>query len=154
MTQSIEETETIGILLSDVTRLFWRRLEGAMRADGCDLTAGEARVLVTVARAGGLRQSALAERLFIEPMTLVGFLDRLERHGHVERLVDATDRRAKLVRATELGDTLAGKVKALATAVRAEVTADLDASEIAALRQSLFKIRMTLSGSPEPRSLP
>ena len=60
---TLETEESIPLLLSEVTRMFWRRLEGAMRADGLDFTAGEARALVHAFKAASLRQTSLAERM-------------------------------------------------------------------------------------------
>ncbi|TBW36305.1 MarR family transcriptional regulator [Siculibacillus lacustris] len=146
--------DTLGILVSDVARLFWRRLEAAFRDAGLDFTSGEARVLITLVErcdGGGSRQSRLAERLHIEPMTLVGHLDRLEARGLVERRPDADDRRAKIVRATEAGLSVAATIGTIAARVRAAMAADLDAQEVAALSSLLHRVRANLATSPAAR---
>lgn len=136
--------DSIAVLLSDVTRLFWRRLEAGLREAGLDFTAGEARTLVNVARQGGLRQSVLAERMRIEPMTLVGFLDRLESRGLVVRLPDPADRRAKLIAPTDAAAEPVAHIHAVAAAVKAEVTAGFAVSEVDVLREMLQRIRSNL----------
>jgi MarR family transcriptional regulator for hemolysin len=141
---TVPAEEPISVLLSDVTRLFWRRLEGALKAAGLDFTAAEARTLVNVARHPGARQATLAERMRIEPMTLVGFLDRLAARGLVERGADPADRRAKLVRTTPAADDLVDRILAVSAVVKAEVTAGLAADEIDRLRDMLQRIRANL----------
>ncbi|MEJ1159837.1 MarR family winged helix-turn-helix transcriptional regulator [Prosthecomicrobium sp. N25] len=136
--------EPISVLLSDVTRLFWRRLEAALKGAGLDFTAGEARTLVNAARSPGLRQAALAERMRIEPMTLVGFLDRLEARGLVERSADPADRRAKLVRTTAAAAEMVERVLSVSAIVKAEVSAGLTPAEIEVLRDLLQRIRANL----------
>jgi DNA-binding MarR family transcriptional regulator len=136
--------EPIPLLLSDVTRLFWRALEEGLRADGLDLTAGEARALLHVSRCEGLRQSVLAERMRVEPMTLVGFLDRLERHGYVERVADPQDRRAKQVRMAPAAGDVVARTMAVAQRVKAEVTRGLSDPELDQLRGMLQRMRDNL----------
>ena len=43
--------ESIGMLISDVARLYWRRLEARFTAEGLDFTASEARGLIKIGRA-------------------------------------------------------------------------------------------------------
>src|ERR1700744_5953504 len=60
-------------------------------------------VVVLGRRAGGMRQNQLADDMGMEGPSLVRLLDRLVADGLVERLEDATDRRAKIVRLTAAG---------------------------------------------------
>ncbi len=136
--------ESIGILVSDVARLFWRRLEAAFAADGLDFTAGEARVLVTVADWPGERQTRLAERLTLEPMTVTGHLDRLAARGLVERRPDPADRRAKLVEPTVTGRVLTERIRSASARVRAHMLTDVAPADEAALRTLLTRLRSAL----------
>ncbi|MEI2386657.1 MarR family transcriptional regulator [Breoghania sp. JC706] len=92
---------TITFLLNDLARLARRHFAEGLADAGLELTLGEARALAFARRLPGKRQHELAEYLGVEPMTLVGFLDRLEAAGLVERVADPDDRRAKLVRLTD-----------------------------------------------------
>ena len=79
--------DTIGFLVVDVARLLRHRFEAALDAAGLGVTAGEARTLHHAAAAGLVRQALIAERMAVEPMTLVGYLDRYkDRDGHVAKL--------------------------------------------------------------------
>ncbi len=143
--------EPLGILFSDVARLYWRRLETAFVAADLDFTSAEMRVLVTVIDHPGLRQAALAERLHIEPMTLCGHLDRLAGKGLIERRPDPDDRRAKLVHATAAGAPTLARLRAAIETVRAAPIAGLAPEEVRTLRDLLARVRANLVGYAEGR---
>ena len=137
--------EPLGTLFSDVARLFWRRLETAWSAAGYDFGSAEVRVLMTIVERPGLRQAQLAESLFIEPMTLVGHLDRLVGRGLAERRPDPVDRRAKLVHPTARAVTVLEELRAASAGVRAVQTAGFDAAEVATLRRLMQRVRANLA---------
>lgn len=137
--------EPLGILFSDVARLFWRRLEAAWTAAGFDVGSAEVRVLMTICERPGLRQAQLADLLHIEPMTLVGHLDRLVGRGLAERRPDPVDRRAKLVVPTERAAGMLEDLRAASAGVRAAQTAGFAAEEEAALRGLLQRVRANLA---------
>lgn len=103
-------------LVGDLARLMRLEFERRIAEEPVAVTPAEARVLAHVARGGQTRQHVLAERLGIGPMSLTGFLDRLEAQGLIARIADPRDGRAKLVALTEA----AGPV--LATIARAGVS--------------------------------
>ncbi len=140
-------TETVGFLIADVHRLFRRRLEIELNDAGLGITAGAARVLAYAAVYRGLRQKDLAERMTVEPMTLVGYLDALEGEGLIERLPDPNDRRCKLIVVTKKAETTIERIRIIAGRIRAEATEGLDEAEIARLRGALLRMRDRLSGS-------
>ncbi|MCG5234992.1 MarR family winged helix-turn-helix transcriptional regulator [Xanthobacter oligotrophicus] len=135
----------LGFVLVDAARLYRARIDRAFEGAGLGLTAGEARTLAYVDFHPGLRQSALAEKMNVEPMTLVGFLDRLEAAGLVTRETDPRDRRAKIVTLTpEATPYLAGVLSAAATA-RREATCGFSEAEQALLRDLLLRLRDNLA---------
>lgn len=136
--------EPLGSLFSDVARLFWRRLEAAWTAAGHDLGSAEVRVLMTIVEQPGLRQAQLAESLHIEPMTLVGHLDRLVGRGLAERRPDPADRRAKLVHPSPDAASLLEAMRAASSRVRTAQTAGFTAAEEAELRRLLQRVRGNL----------
>ena len=85
-------TRSLGFLLGDVSRLIRQRFDD--RADDLGLTRAQWRVLAQLRRREGINQSALAEILEIEPITLVRHIDRLVAKDFVERRPDPKDRRA------------------------------------------------------------
>ena len=83
---------SLGFLLADVSRLVRERFDA--RAAELGLTRAQWRVLAQLRRREGITQSALAEILEIEQITLGRHVDRLVEKGFVERRADPDDRRA------------------------------------------------------------
>ena len=142
--------DAIGFLTVDLARLFRQEFERSVAAEGLCLTAGEARTLLYVSRCEeGIRQNALAERMLVEPMTLSGFLNRLEARGLVVRSPDPSDRRAKRVTLAEMAKPLAARIQALSMRVRARSARGLSTGEVEAVRRALQIMRRNLSERAE-----
>jgi DNA-binding MarR family transcriptional regulator len=149
--------EPLGILFSDVTRLFWRHLETAFHAAGFDFTSAEARVLISLQDAGepgGIRQARLADMLHIEPMTLCGHLERLEAKGMIERRPDSFDRRAKLVRPSLAGFEVVDRLRAISSRIKAAMVDGLAEDEIRHLARLLPRLRTNLATLATPERGP
>jgi MarR family transcriptional regulator, transcriptional regulator for hemolysin len=132
-------------LLWDVARLWRQSFERAVGASGLELTAGEVRTLSNVAHYRGSRQTALAERMGIEPMTLSGFLEPLERQGYVSRAVDPTDRRAKVIEATPAASEVFDRLRQPLGDIFDRVTTSLDPISVEALEAVLLAMRDALA---------
>ncbi len=148
MVATIEDP--LGFVLVDVARLLRRRFEKALENAGLGLTVVEARTLAVVSRRPGLRQSTLADELSVEPMTLVGFLDRLEAAGLVERIPDPADRRAKLIRLTPSAANIVRRIRAIGKQVREEAERGIDPAVLETMRLTLLKLQDNIVNSPEP----
>lgn len=147
----IVEPVALTFLIIEVARLIRSRFHGALEDRGTGLTAGEARTLLYVGRTPGTRQTDLAIQMQVEPMTLVGFLDRLEARGLVERTIDPNDRRAKLVRPTAEAADLIQVVEAAASDERLSALSVLSQADAEALQKLLSNLRSQLSG-PTPEA--
>lgn len=110
---------SVTMLVVDLARMLRRRFEAALADVETGLTVGEARTLFYVWRNPGHRQAALADIMFVEPMTLVGYLDSLERAGLIRRCPDPRDKRAKLVELTADADPLLERIGTALQSVRA-----------------------------------
>lgn len=146
-----QRSQTIGFLITDVARLLRRRFEAALGEAGLGITPGEARTLFHASAAGPVRQSLLAERMAVEPMTLVGYLDRLEGRGLVERLADPRDRRAKVVATTTAAQPVLSRIAEVAAGVRAAALDGLSPAEAEALQQALVLMRANLGEAAAER---
>ncbi len=93
----------------------------------------------------GINQSALADILEIEPITLVHQLDRLEAAGWIERRLDPNDRRVRLLHLTDPGRVILGKMQKLGMETKAEAVTGLAEKEQEALIDTLTKIKTNLS---------
>lgn len=142
----------LGFLLVDAARLYRARIDRAFTQAGLGLTAGEARTLAYVNLHPGLRQSALAVKMNVEPMTLVGFLDALESQGLVARETDPRDRRAKIVRLTDAAAPFLAGVQSAAAVARGEALAGFSDADQLLLRNFLLLIRDNLARCREEDS--
>lgn len=138
------DPDTIGFLIADVSRLLRAEFDRRTGGIGLDLTPAEARTLVNVARGGGLRQAALAERMGVEAMTLSTYLDRLEARGLVAREADPADRRAKLVRVTGEAYPVLEEIMRVSAELRADISGSFTPAELDAFRDGLKRIRRRL----------
>lgn len=133
--------DPLGLDLLDVARFLRRRFDQCLEQAGLGLTASEARALWLVSRKPDLPQSVLAEELSIEPMTLIGFLDRLETLGLIERVREPNDRRMKRIRVTEAAADFVVRIARISRSVREESEQGIDAATIESLRQAMLEMR-------------
>ena len=138
------DPDSLGFLLNDTSRLMRQSFERRIAGIGLQITPGEARALVYVAANEGARQSVIADRMGVEPMTVCGYIDRLEKCGLVSRQPDPADRRAKNVLTTEAADTTITAIRAEAKAVVEQAQTGLDAGTRAMLAAALKQVRGNL----------
>lgn len=138
------DPDTLGFLLSETSRLLRSDFERRIAGIGLDITPGEARALIYVAANEGARQSMIAERMGVEPMTVCGYIDRLECYGLVLRKPDPADKRAKQVHTTDAADGTIAAIRAEAKRMVEEVQAGLDADSRALLLAALKHLRGNL----------
>jgi len=108
------------------------------------VTFRQAQVLGCLALEGPLSQTDLAERMRIEPPTLVGILDRMERDGWIRRDGDKADRRKKLVQPTPAAKPVWSKIVAAAQRVRARATEGMTPAQLEQLKKLLGIVRANL----------
>ncbi|KAF0240681.1 MAG: MarR transcriptional [Planctomycetota bacterium] len=82
----------------------------------------------------------LVARTALSPSTLTGMLDRMERHGVVERHADPADGRVVRVRLTASGKALEPRCRGALKRVNGVLGAGLSAAQIRKLKQSLSTI--------------
>lgn len=99
ISQHPEETDRLGFLLHDASRLMRRRFESYASCYG--LSAAQWRLLVRVFKEEGVAQARLAELLEIEPISVSRLIDRMEEGGWIERRNDAADRRVRTIYLTK-----------------------------------------------------
>lgn len=140
-------TDSIGFQISDTARLLRRRFDERAREIG--VTRPQWRVLTTLNRMPGAQQSALAERLEIEPITLCRMIDRLAEAGLVERRRDPADRRAWNIYLTDRALPLLGRIGTIANDLSEAALLGISEAERAALTATLDRIRANLSAEPQ-----
>jgi MarR family transcriptional regulator, transcriptional regulator for hemolysin len=108
------------------------------------VTFRQAQVLGCLALEGRLSQTDLAERMRIEPPTLVGILDRMERDGWIRRVNDTADRRKKLVEALPAARPAWTKIITVAKRVRARATRGMTPAQLTQLKKLLALVQSNL----------
>ena len=89
---------------------------------------------------GGKRLTELARTANMTPQAMAEIVDELEELGYVERTPDPSDRRAKLIKLTEQGDTLAGLADTTIRDIEQQISASLGEDGHQQLRALLVRL--------------
>lgn len=103
-------------------------------------------VLMSLWRKDGLKVVELGRKAGLEPSTMTGLIDRMERDGLVARSVDPKDRRAQQIRLTALGRDVEAPVQAVVTGVISNVFTGISEKD---LDQTKKLLRQVLSNVQE-----
>lgn len=141
------DPDSVNFLIADIARLMRADFERRIAVEQLGVTPAEARVLAHLERAGPLRQTQLADLLSIAPMSLTGFLDRLQASGLVERQPDPQDRRAKQVQLTAAAAPLLSEIARIAAEIRAAVQSGVDPADWERFHAVAVQMRERLSSA-------
>ena len=129
----------IGRLIARLGRLWRRESDQALSEHG--LSYATAIPLMVLSRQGkSVRQGVLADELGIEGPSLVRLIDLLEAEGLVERREDPTDRRAKTLHLTALGETKVEEINRVMRRLRVALLKDIGSDELAITFETLQRI--------------
>ncbi len=132
----------VGFLLHDVSRLLRKRFD--RRARGMGMTRAQWRVLVHLAPRQGINQSALAEILELDNVTLGRHVDRLEKTGWLRRHPDPADRRAWCLHLTSKSKPILDRMEELATKTQTEALSGIDPADLEHLLVTLRAIKRNI----------
>lgn len=133
---------SVGFWICQASHALQRAFNEELAPQG--ITYRQCQVLGCLALEGPLSQTDLAERMRIEPPTLVGILDRMERDGWIRRDADKHDRRKKLIHPQRAAKPVWSKIVACANRVRAKATHGLSPQELAQLKRLLNHVQENL----------
>ena len=141
------QEQALGYLLVDAVRLLRRDFRA--RSKGMRLTPALAKLLFYIHRDPGSRQTELAQRLEVTPVTLGRMIDRLAERRYVRRVPDPADRRALRVYIDRAGEPLVGRMDRQSLETTARALDGFSRTEQAALIRQLNRICTNLSdGAP------
>ncbi len=140
-------SDSLGFLISDVSRLMRRRFDERARLVGA--TRAQWKTLVTLSRNEGINQGGLAELLEVEPITLCRMVDRLEESGMVERRRDPADRRAWRIHLTDAARPVLEQLRGHADQMFAAAFDGLDDEDRTRLTAALERVRTNLTDLPK-----
>ena len=138
----VDPDSSIGFLVWDVARLLRRNFN--RRAQALGLSQAQWRALAYLARQQGVSQASLADRLEIQPITLVRLLDRLQAAGLVTRRPDPHDRRAFRLYLTDRAQPLLARMWSIAAQTREQALAGMPIQRQRMLIKSLQHLRQNL----------
>jgi MarR family transcriptional regulator, organic hydroperoxide resistance regulator len=133
---------TLGYLLMQVTKAHHDRARELLSPLG--LYNGQEQILLHLQQQDGQSQTALAEKLCIQPATLTKSLNRMERSGLSQRLPHPVDHRITLVHITEHGQELCSSINYVWQNLDAETFNILTDEEQDILRSLLERVRANL----------
>ena len=129
-------------LLSKSARLMSNRLNKNLLEH--EVTAEQWAVLSSLWKENGQTQQALADHANKNKASITHLIDNLEKRKLVERLIDETDRRNKLVHLTPEGSELQESLTKVVSKTMKEITADVDKKELKQCKRALKKMVSTL----------
>lgn len=134
--------QSIGYWLTITTQGYHRAVSEELLPHG--ITYRQSMVLGWLALEGELSQTELASKMMIEPPTLVGILDRMERDGWISRHNCPTDRRKNLIRANPAAEPVWEKIVECATRVRSRAVQGLSERQLETLKELLRRVSQNL----------
>lgn len=140
---SLLMTDSLGFLISDVSRLLRKRFDERARLIG--VTRQQWRTLSVLKRHEGSNQGMLAELLEVEPITLGRMIDRLEEAGWVERRRDPGDRRVWRIHLTDAAQPILLQLKGIADSLFVDAAEGISAEDQAKLHALLERLRDNLN---------
>jgi MarR family transcriptional regulator for hemolysin len=140
--QQYDFESSIGYWLTVSTQALHRALNDELAPTG--ITYRQSQVIGWLVIERELSVGDLACRMMIEPPTLVGILDRMERMGWIVRDECAGDRRRKRIRLTEAAEPVWDRIVQCLFNVRRTATAGLSPGESETLRGLLRRVHENL----------
>lgn len=139
--------QSVGFWICTLAHAFQRVMNEELAPHG--ITFRQVQVLAQLALEGPVSQRELAERIRVEPPTLVGILDRMERDGWIVRRAAPHDRRKKLVAATAAAEPIWSKIVDCAHRVRRQAVAGIPPERLEMLRETLDVMRNNLAAEEQ-----
>lgn len=138
----------LGLLVARLARLWRRRADQALHAHG--LSEATSHPLLILSRSEtSVRQGALADEMGLEGPSVVRLIDLLAAEGLVERREDPTDRRAKMLHITPLGEAKTDEIKRVMRRVRTDLMKGVSPEELAVTFDVLRRIEQSAHGAIE-----
>ncbi|CAN5309122.1 MarR family transcriptional regulator [soil metagenome] len=144
---SLVEAE-LGLLVARLARVWRRRADLALLAHG--LSEATAHPLLILSRRGkSIRQGVLADEMGIEGPSLVRLIDLLQAEGLVERREDPTDRRAKTLHITALGEKKVAQIDSVMGELRGELLGAIPEGQLVVTFETLRQIEGIAAKLPD-----
>ena len=134
----MELTECINYLLTTAQHTVFQKMSLALAE--FDITPGQYGVLNVLWKQGATAPKEIAHILCLETTTVSGVLDRMQKKGLIDRVLDDSDRRSVKVLATDKGKALEEPVLAAVEQVNQDVLSIFSEEEAQQLKAWLRAI--------------
>jgi MarR family transcriptional regulator for hemolysin len=138
---------SVGHWLCSTSHVIRKELGAQLAKEG--MTLRQVEVLAWLSCNGCGAQTELAEGVGIEPHTLAGVLNRMERDGLLERQPCSHDRRKKKIKPTAKAEDIWSRATRLCHGIRNRVVEGFSDEELALLRSMCERIRENLTAEPQ-----
>lgn len=130
-----------GFLISKIKQIQGRVFERMLDENGIsEFNGAQGRILFVLWETDDIPISMLSERTGLAKTTLTSMLDRLERSGHILRLLDPDDRRAVRICLTESAEDLREKYERVSAMMNEVFYRGFSDNEILTFEEWLRKI--------------
>jgi len=130
----------VAVLFFVAHRAIEQRVFAALQAAGFEATLPQGRLFARVPE-GGIRLTELAESAQITKQTAQFLVDQLVAIGYVERVVDPTDARARLIRIAPRGRAAQARAREVEREVTEEWRRHLGSRDFRELRRIMERLR-------------
>jgi DNA-binding MarR family transcriptional regulator len=133
------------LLRNKTGHLIWRAHQAgwqifAEEAGDLNITPAQYVVIYTLSMQSGMDQKTLASSIALDPSTTGNIISRLEERGLLKRTANQTDRRAKLLKLTARGETIAKQLAPVAQNAQDRLLQRLHSSEKSEFSRLLRKV--------------
>jgi len=134
--------QSVGYWIITTATRYERAFNAALTEHG--ITYRQVQVLSKLIHRGPQPQTVLAEEMQVEPPTLVGILDRMEREGWITRETVPSDRRKKIINIGPHCSEVWAKIVVVAKELRAAATLGMTEDEFQTLIRLLRQLQSNL----------
>ena len=149
MTQTPLPTDTVAGVISDMARAFHAPGPGLPGWLGQDLTLAQVRTLFLIAHKAPLPMGGIADILCVSVASASGIVDRLERHGLVEREHRTDDRRVVECVPSDVGRRLVDDMSGQRNDMARRALSVLSPDELAEFHRLICLIADRSTGDPK-----
>jgi MarR family transcriptional regulator for hemolysin len=137
---------SVGFWICSTSHLIRREMSKRLAVEGITLRQWE--VLACLAIRPHINQTQLADFLGIEPPTLAGVLNRMERDGLITRRCCDEDGRRKITAVTDKAQQIWERACEVCHAVRADVVSGVNDEDVQTFLRVCEKMQENLGGLP------
>lgn len=134
----MEIKNCVNYLLSVSQNSVFRYFSEELKA--LDITPAQCGVLGSLFKHGNMTPKEIGKELFLEPSSISGVLERMQKSGLIERSIDPNNRRNIIVTPTEKGISLKPKLEKIISKMNNYFLKDFDEKEQELLKKLLTSI--------------